>query len=118
MEYTDVRSDRIAQGSTFRAHANSNTPHVRRIMRDSPICLDTVSTPLLKSLLSTITNSTISICFHESSHTNTITIFQVPLITNAMALPLSFFLYKRQEALVGHLTRALLLDKARCILPP
>lgn len=43
-------------------------------------------------------NDTLSICFDESSHTTTINLFQGTLVTDAMALPLSFFLYEPQDA--------------------
>ena len=43
-------------------------------------------------------NDTLSICFDESSHTTTINLFQGTLVTDDMALPLSFFLYEPHDA--------------------
>ncbi len=98
MEMTDVRIEQIAQGSAFQAKTTSNETQVRRIMRDPRLSLDAVYFPLITSLLATIPNDTIYICMDESSHTNVLNLFQVTVVTDAMALPLSFFLYEPGDA--------------------
>lgn len=114
MEETDVRIEQIALSSIFRGTKSSNCTQVRRILRDSRINVDTVYLPLIRSLLAEIAAPTIYLAFDESSHTNAINLFQVTVLTDAMALPLSFFLYEPSDSWADD-ARQCLTTLASCI---
>lgn len=92
MEATDVRVSRIAQGSVFRATTVSNETQVRRILRDPTLTLEDVYGPLITSLLHASATPILYLAMDESSHTDVVGLFQVTLVTDAMALPLHFHL--------------------------
>lgn len=98
METIDVRVDRLATGSAFRATPVSNATQVRRILRDDRLTVGSVLDPLIHSILATMQTDTLCLCIDESHHTDTVRLLQLVIATDAMALPVRFFLYTPNAA--------------------
>lgn len=98
METVDVRVAHIATGSAFRATPVSNATQVRRILRDPRLTVATVLDPLIQSILADFAGDTVYLCIDESHHTDHVRVLQIVIATDAMALPVRFFLYDPNAA--------------------
>lgn len=98
METVDVRVEQLATGSAFRATPVSNATQVRRILRDERLTVETVLDPLIRSVLAAHRADTLCLCIDESHHTDRVRILQIVIATDAMALPIRFFLYDPHAA--------------------
>lgn len=116
MESVDVRVAQIATGSAFRATPVSNATQVRRILRDPRLTVATVLDPLMQSVLAQPTTDPVYLCLDESHHTDRVRLLQIVIATDAMALPIRFFVYDPNAAWADAARRCL--EAVAPLMPP
>jgi Transposase DDE domain len=92
-EQQSLLIEAIADASVFTGTDSSNATQVRRIVRDSRITLAEVYYPFLRQVLATLPGSLFYLTLDETSHASDYCVVQGGLATDAISLPLGYFLY-------------------------
>ena len=88
----------IAAASPFQAEPESNYTQVQRIIRDTRLTLETVYYPFLEHLLPTLPGEQVFVTLDQTCHGQDFNLVLVGWATDAVSLPLGFFVYPTDGA--------------------
>jgi hypothetical protein len=83
----------IAAASPFQAEPESNYTQVQRIIRDSRLTLESVYYPFLEQVLARLPAEHVFITLDQTNHGQNFNLVLVGWATDAVSLPLGFFVY-------------------------
>jgi hypothetical protein len=88
----------IAAASPFQAEPESNYTQVQRIIRDTRLTLETVYYPFLEQLLPSLPGEHVFLTLDQTNHGQDFNLALVGWATDAVSLPLGFFVYPSNGA--------------------